>query len=192
MEQLYPKIYPTPNKTTNAQTLFDTLTSLKREAFSMLDQALSIDASVKNSVYESAVIIYRKGLTLLDNAIDYYKTNKDQLSSMNDAVKVYNQLIAMRNQVTTRLDEIANVNRDNNKNNHFLDMSDDVLLIEDDDNDIIVLDEVNTEKKTDLDFENANEICRFENSVQLFFIKTDGTVTTPSRPDTMTLYTFNE
>ena len=175
------------NRGPSVQTLFDTLNSLKREAFSTIDQALSIDAGVKNTVYTTAIIMYEKSLVLLQKAIEYYQKNSEKLGSMNEAVEIYNKLNGMKNQANNRVEELRKLN----VNKEFLDISDDVLLIQDDDfknnNDI----ENNHSNKT-RNFEKATEICKFENCVQLFYIASDGNVSTPYRPDTLTVYTFDE
>ena len=83
----------------------------------------------------------------------------------------------------------------------FLHMGDDIL------NDCVIIDDFDSDNNNDglpisasrdrlsqriKDFTKANELIRIDNGVQLFYIADDGTVSTPSYPTTLSLYTFDD
>jgi hypothetical protein len=85
------------------------------------------------------------------------------------------------------------VNSDIN-DEEFRNISDDVLLVDDEDSDVIIIDSPNKSdrNKSLKDFAKATEIYRLENGVRQFFIATDGTVSTPSHSTDISIYTFEK
>ena len=71
------------NKNESVQNIYDKLVSLKKEAFSNLDQALNVDGVANtNENIDSAIILYEKCLVLIDNAIEYFNQNKSKLAQL--------------------------------------------------------------------------------------------------------------
>jgi len=66
----------------NVQNLKDKLTSLKREAYSNLAQALDLDAQTndnKNDV-ENVIVLYEKSLMLIERGLIFYRQHENELS----------------------------------------------------------------------------------------------------------------
>jgi hypothetical protein len=94
--------------------------------------------------------------------------------------------------------------------NNFLELADDILS----DDEFLIVDDVNNSRpstgpqsdatsnaadETRLarrlrtgEFTEATEICRLDNGVQMFYIASDGSVSTPSYPTTLSIYAFSE
>ena len=112
----------------------------------------------------------------------------------------YQKLVYILYFETKHLKKMNSANKLNEE--EFLNISDDCLLVDDDDDDddgddVIIIDSPNKnnneKNKLNLkDFEKANEILRLENSVQQFFIGSDGTVSTPSHLTDISIYTFEK
>ena len=101
-------------KSSNIASLIDTFTSLKREIYSYLDQALEIDqkltiSKIKPSpvyqpgAYDNAIILYEKSLKLTGDALRFYETNKDVLSTQSEAIGILTKLNAIKIQAIERL-----------------------------------------------------------------------------------------
>lgn len=241
--------------TNNAQAMLDKLSSLKREAYSYLDQALTFDSNTSSTdtKIDTAIIMYERCLKFISDALGYYETNRAEFAKHDDAIRVYNQLVNMKNQTNERLLALknerikataANANKSSHINNdEFLDIGDDIL----NDSDCIIIDDFGVEEsnhsklinntgggshlndsdcviigdeknskfvngksdqnknnqsssnsmenqlRTKLkDLTKATEILRVDNGVQLFYIADDGTVSTPSYPTTLSIYSFDK
>lgn len=201
----------------NTGSLLDELTNLKREVYSNVDQALDCDQKLlksadklKNEDYENAIYLYQKSLSLTEKALNYYNIHKDKLSTKNEALQTVTKLEAIRSQAIERINTIrSNMSALNTSNldTKFLEISDDVLLVDDFDDLIIVEDEASsTEPKKNVskpeeaskkpfeyaDSKRATELIRLENACRMFYIGTDGSVTTPSETKNISLYSFEQ
>ena len=228
------------NKNESVQNIYDKLVSLKKEAFSNLDQALNVDGVANtNENIDSAIILYEKCLVLIDNAIEYFNQNKSKLAQLEgnstfefisfifnlnqffflilDANRMNTHLGMMRYQTTERLNALkskrlsqkpsaAAAAASTASNNDFLDIGDEVL---ENDDFLIIDDDVLNNHKPDSsssikekniqnilnnnnDFTKATELLTLNNGAQIFYIANDGTVSTPSFPTTLSVYSFDE
>ena len=198
--------------------LHERMVGMKREAYALLDQALTADSSSSSSSSSSgpspSVGLYQKALGIITNAIELYRANSASLGKLEEAVVLYNQLVRMRAQTAERLEYLqstANASSNyiqpttlapsaNFNNNAFLELADEVLS----DDEFLIVDDNETQAATssksklqtrlgmDEKFAKATEICRVDNGVQLFYIANDGSVSTPSHPTTLSIYAFNE
>jgi hypothetical protein len=185
-------------KYTNAKNnlFIDNLTRLKRDAYAKLDQALNLDQS--NESNDTKIILYESSLILINKALAYNKENQTSLNENEDAIKIVKQLNEMKKLTNERLEHLNKVNS-TKLDEEFFNISDDCLLVsedDDEDSDVILIDSPHKTTKNDSnllkDFEKANEIYRLENGVQQFFIAPDGTVSTPSHLTDISIYTFEK
>jgi len=212
----------TSNSNSNISSLLDTFTSLKREIYSYLNQALELDEKLNQNkeikqpdAYSSVIILYEKSLALTEKALNYFNINKDKLNSQAEALSTLAKLNSMRDQAINRLNSLKST-FDTLKTSEidmkFLDIGDDVLLVDNYDDDIVVIDDlppypgVTTLTKNDdcvivsekpakpfeSDATKATELYRLENCAQLFYIGTDGSVSTPSSSKTLSIYSFDQ
>lgn len=180
----------------NLESLVDNFTHLKRDAYVKLDQALNVDQTNESS--QTKITLYENSLSLINKASVFYIENHDRLHQNEDAIKIYQQLNEMKRLTVERLEFLkksqpkATVSDINDE--EFLNISDDVLLVDDEDNDVIIIDSPNKNdrNKSLKDFEKASEIYRLENGVRQFFIATDGTVSTPSQSTDISIYSFEK
>jgi spartin len=184
-------------KKVREQHLIDNLISLKREAFGYLDEALSIDSTTdKKSQKDNAIFLYEKSIGIIDRALNYYESNKTKLETDEDAVKISTQLNRMKAQANERLDYLKLLKN----NEEFLDLGDQILENE---YDFVTVDEndtSNNENKKEesstnnnqTNFSKASELLNIENGAQIYYIANDGTVSTPSYPTTLTIYSFDK
>lgn len=207
----------TSKKLTSTKSLLDTLTSLKREIFSYLDQALEIDqhiSQLKNSnvtsgAYDNAIILYEKSLSLTDEALKFYEKNSAEFSKNEEATKILDKLNSIKAQTLNRLKALQS-ETSKIEDIEFLNIGDEVNLYNDDD--IIIIDDQCDHSKPDLnkpndcvitdekppapftvnDSKKATEILRLDNASNMFFIGTDGSVSTPSSPKTISIYSFDQ
>lgn len=211
------KKQPTAASELNTKSLLDELTNLKREVYSNVDQALDCDqkllkssSKVKYEDYENAIYLYQKSLSLTEKALNYYNIHKDKLSTENEALQTVTKLEAIRSQAIERINTIRSSMNNLNASNldtKFLEISDDVLLVDDFDDMIIAENEASaTEAKASVakledaskkpfdyvDSKRATELIRLENAARMFYIGTDGSVTTPSETTSISLYSFEQ
>ncbi len=184
-------------KRVKEQHLIDNLISLKREAFGYLDEALSTDSNNTKSKKENAIFLYEKSMSIIDRALNYYENNKIELEKDEDAVKIYTQLNRMKTQANERLDYLKLIQN----NEEFLDLGDQILENE---YDFVTADEndtINNENKKEqnsiinndeTNFSKASELLNIENGAQIYYIANDGSVSTPSYPTTLTVYSFDK
>ena len=74
----------------NAQNVFAKLSSLKREAYTNLDQALALDASqtsVTKNFTENVIDLYEKSMKSIERAMFFYQQHKKELSSIEGNLK---------------------------------------------------------------------------------------------------------
>jgi hypothetical protein len=66
----------------NVQNLQDKLTSLKREAYSNLAQALDLDAQTNESKkdMENVIVLYEKSLMLIERGLVFFRQHENELS----------------------------------------------------------------------------------------------------------------
>jgi hypothetical protein len=130
------------------------------------------------------------------------------------------QLDKMKAETTDRLNKLKAkhaTTRNESKilNEDFLNIGDDVLGNGDDDDDCIIIDDDLVQDGNDCiiienddenhssssklnssihkkDFTKATELLRIDNGVQMFYIANDGTVSTPSQPATLSVYSFSD
>jgi hypothetical protein len=208
-----------------SQNLFDKFSNLKREAYSNLEQALSLDAlaNTNNGYFDDIIVMYENSLTIIERALRFFQQNKKDLATVEDASRTWMQLERMKIETTERLKTLRSKQStqiESKLTSDFLKAGDDILI--DNDDDCIIIDEIllnsddddcilienddsthsnsnasklNTsinkiQKKND--FSKATEILRVDNGVQLFYIASDGTVSTPSHPATLSIYSFND
>lgn len=182
-------------KRVKEQHLIDNLISLKREAFGYLDEALSTDTNNTKGKKDDAIYLYEKSLGIIDRALSYYESNKTKLEMDEDAVKINTQLNRMKAQATERLDYLRLIQN----NEEFLDLGDQILENE---YDFVTVDEKNDTSNNDnkkvepiaseTNFSKASELLNIENGAQIYYIANDGSVSTPSYPTTLTIYSFDK
>lgn len=188
-------------KSETNQKILDKVIGMKREAYSKLDQALNLDASKQ---YNEAIVLYRKCIQLLNTAIEFIKTQNIDLNKSNEINKVDQDLHILLKQTIDRLELLENDLKKSQKSSAIASLSsssvanvDDFLLIGDEilndsfeesnvNNQSVKLIETNVESNDS----NATEVYRVDNGVQLFYIAADGSVSTPSYPNTLTIYSF--
>jgi len=199
----------------NIGSLIDTLTSLKREIYSYLNQALEIDHKITDSnnksrlnAYDNVKVLYEKSLKLANEAMKFYNDNKEVLSMQSEAVSILKKLDSFKTQITDRLRSIESQTSELKNEMEFIEIGDDVLLVDKYDEDIVLVDErpaananesdcviVGEKPKSKLDWadsERATEIFRLDNCAQLFYIGTDGSVSTPSNNQNISIYSFEQ
>ena len=205
-------------KKVNTKSILDTFTSLKREIFSYLDQILEIDhnishttsSNISNASYDNVIILYEKSLSLTHGALDFYEKNKAVLSKSEEAATILNKLNAIKIQIVDRLKvlqsettaidkhEFLKIGNEGNLSNDA-----DIIIIDDDQsvcekpelnksNDCVITNEKSPTPFNLNDSKKAIEIIRLENSANMFFIGTDGSVSTPSSPKTISIYSFEQ
>ena len=183
------------------------------------DQKLLIDSTVpdklKTADYENAIFLYQKSLSLTEKALNYYNIHKETFSAENEAIQTATKLEAIRAQAIDRINTIrSNLNtlQASDIDMRFLDIGDNVLLDEDFD-DLIVVENENeqstSETKTNnqeadsrletsknhfqyVDSKKAIELFKLENVARMFYIGTDGSVTTPSNSKSISIYSFDQ
>ena len=197
----------------NMNSLYDSLTSLKREVYSYLDQALTLDKQFSESQDKSkkldVIIMYQKSLEFVEKALNFYNANKEQLSKMPDAIDLVDKLNKIKVQTVDRLNVLNAMLSSLGKEEdiEFLDISDDILSVDDDD-DVILIESSESAPVTNkddckiienprkpvnlVDSKEATEIFRCQNAIRLFYIASDGTVSSPSKPTTISIFTFDE
>lgn len=142
----------------STQSLLDKLSSLKREAYSHLDQALTFDSGTPGAPTSSetkcdtAIIMYERCLRYIDDTLAFYQTNRAELSGHDEAIRVYNHLVSMKNQTNERLNALKDermrlVNQGRSKltidnTDGFLDIGDEIL----NDNDCVIIDDLGGEE----------------------------------------------
>ena len=126
------------------------------------------------------------------------------------------QLFKMQNETVNRLNTLRAhpkpIHVESTLNEEFLNIGDDILneddciiidddLVKDNDDDCIIIENDDESRSSSSrlnsslhknDFTKATEILRIDNGVQLFYIANDGTVSTPSHPATLSVYSFND
>lgn len=182
--------------TVSPQTLMDKFSSLKKEAYSHLDQALSFDSSAQASnpsKIDTLIIMYEKCLNLIDQATGYYENNEILLSTFSqEATQMYNQLKSVKIQTSDRINTLKTSRVSTlNSNTEFLDLGDQILNSDDD---CVIIEDLDDTAAVAIprDFTKANEILSLENRVQLFYIANDGSVSTPSYPTSLSVYSFED
>jgi hypothetical protein len=183
------------------RNLVDQFTSMKREAFIYLDEALSHD-SLSNQ--ENAIVLYEKSLESINKSLKFFEAYKMDLDQNEEAVKINTQLNRMKEQASDRLEQLKKPNKAIDA--QFLDMSDQIL---DDTYDFVTIEEeeeirppfsladsetrVNNNKQIDSNSLNkASELLNIENGAQIYYIANDGSVSTPSKPATLSIYSFDQ
>jgi hypothetical protein len=174
-----------PAKTIQINSLVDQLTSYKREIYAYLDQALSLDA---RNQHNESIILYRKCMTLTRKVFDFVGQQVDRFQKLPDVVKIHSDLSKIYEQTKERLLVLEQQQQrhretskiDDSTTSRFADMSDEILNYTDQNSDQIIY-------STDA---NATELFKIENNVQIFYIGNDGSVSTPSNPITLSIYSF--
>ncbi len=200
----------------DSKSLLDKLNSLKRNAFNNLDRALEIDSTSNenNLRTDEAITLYERGLDSIDSAISFYETNQTYLNSFDEAKNIYARLKSLHEQTSERLNYLktkrvsnkplyptmpaftSTANNASSFNEDFLEIGEDVLNA--DANDFLIIDDelmdrsklTNSNSKTD--FSKATEVLCLDNGVKLFYIGNDGSVSTPSYPTTLSVYSFDD
>ena len=179
-----------PARTENGyQMLLDKLSEIKREAYSFLNQALELDASKH---YNEAVIIYRKSVTLINKAISFVKNENIDLAKSPEANKINQDLHVMLKKTLDRLELLEkdlqkpsvatnSVSKKKNNIDEYLLIGDEVLGHDNEGSNLI---EISNNES------NATQIYNIESGVQLFYIASDGSVSTPSYPTSLSVYLF--
>lgn len=154
------------------QALLDKLSSLKREAYAHLDQALTFDSGTSSSSSSSetkldtAIIMYERSVRYVDDAMAFYESHRGELSGHEDATRVYNQLVGMKRQTNERLESLKNERMSRTKPSvvspatatsdvdGFLDIGEDIL----NDSDCIIIDDIQSEEiaRANLDVKPGN------------------------------------
>ena len=200
-------------KRPSMNSLYDSLTSLKREVYSYLDQALTLDKQFSEVQDKSkkldVIILYQKSLEFVEKALHFYNANKEQLIQMPDAIDLVDKLNKIKLQTLDRLNVLNAMLSSLGKEEdiEFLDISDDILSLDDDD-DVILIESSDTKQATNTgdckiienprkpvnltDSKEATEIFRCQNAIRVFYIASDGTVSSPSKPTTISIFTFDE
>ena len=172
-----------PARTENGyQMLLDKLSEIKREA-------LELDASKH---YNEAVIIYRKSVTLINKAISFVKNENIDLAKSPEANKINQDLHVMLKKTLDRLELLEkdlqkpsvatnSVSKKKNNIDEYLLIGDEVLGHDNEGSNLI---EISNNES------NATQIYNIESGVQLFYIASDGSVSTPSYPTSLSVYLF--
>jgi hypothetical protein len=168
---------------------------------------------------DTAIIFYLKNQKEIDKSSNEARTISSKLNKMrsqttdrmNDLkIKMSNQQKIHRNDLNQ--DDFVDLAEDILENDQFMIIDDE--LIQDDNNTSksaaiiienksaikietgrnsqLLKDKIKTKINHQDDFTKAVEICSFTNGVQMFYIGQDGTVSTPSYPVTLSVYTFSE
>lgn len=190
--------------------LVDRLISLKKDAFSNLDRALLFDtneASSNPQKIDQSILLYEKSLNYIDKALAFYSDNKSILVKNDNAVTMHSHLTSIRSQTLERVNKLktirlnnSNMNAGSTLNSEFLAAGDQILA-----DDFLIIDEVEDDNKQIekeqnknilnekiTNFAKAKEFLRLDDGVQLFYIATDGSVSTPSYPTNLSLYFFDQ
>lgn len=136
--------------------LLDKLSSLKREAYAHLDQALTFDSgtsaasSSSETKLDTAIIMYERSLRYVDDAMGFYESHRGELSRHEDATRVYNQLVGMKRQTNERLESLKTqrmskpsvISPSTSDVDGFLDIGEDIL----NDSDCIIIDDIQSEE----------------------------------------------
>lgn len=189
---------------TTSENLLERLVELKKQAYSQLNRALSIDTANRDakdaSQADAAILAYETSLQLIQQALTFYTDNVQTLSNSEPARKLFSQLSEMQTQTVERTSTLrsqrastASKDLNSNEQEEFITIGDDIL------NDCIIIDDVDSNNNNPgnsvynnqiKDFERATELVRIDQGVQLFYIAADGTVSTPSYPTTLSVYSF--
>lgn len=198
----------------NLASLIDTLTSIKREVYSYLDQALELDQQISSSTqksnpsaYDTVIVLYNKSLQLTEKALNYYNIHKEKLSTQDEAIRTLAKLNSIKNQTIDRLNVLKSSQstlKASDIDLSFLNISDDVLGVDEIDENIILVDDLpkysettanNEIVSTDKGFVESTKACeifRLDNCAQLFYIGTDGSVSTPSSFKNISIFSFDK
>jgi hypothetical protein len=205
----------------NASSIVERFARFKKEAFTSLNHALSLDTEMTqtaghatdNSQLDTVILAYEASYSLVERAVHFYEANMRVLERENESRAINAQLTAIGAQTSERLavlksERLTAANRSliqqiaksksafQLSDHDFLTIGDEIL----NDDDCIIIDDVaNTvpsATKSPLqdkikDFKKATEVVRIDDGVQLFYIADDGTVSTPSYPTTMSVYAFD-
>lgn len=179
--------------------LIDELSSIKREAFGYLNEALTNDSNTKTNNRMMTIVLYEKSIQLIDKGLKCFEKNKNQLEKNEDAVKINTQLSRMKTQANERLNYLNSSSKENNKNyqDEFIEIGDDIL---EDDYDVVSNQDKNqpgaqthqpNTSTQDNSFSKASELMSIANGAQIYYIANDGSVSTPSYPTTLHIYSFD-
>lgn len=152
-----------------AQTLLDRFSSLKREAYSHLDQALTFDSSTttpSETKLDTAIIMYERCLNYIEEALRFYQTNRGELSNHDDAIRVYNQIVSMKNQTSERLGALKDERmkltspkkmvKSDSRQEEFLDIGDEIL----NDNECIIIDDIGNEETINMHTGKVDQVIK--------------------------------
>lgn len=156
----------------DAQLALDKLRQLKKTAYALVDSALKLDADGKT---HEAVRSYQDAKEVLLQAINYHDENRADFHSSNDAKKILSDLNTILKQSEERLRVLNNQ------------LNDEVLL---DDFEDILNDDPNIDKQPSVDEANAVELCNILKGAQVFYITSDGSVSTPYHQSVLSIYEF--
>ena len=202
----------------NQKLILEKFLNMKRNAFTHLNNALLIDSSnrAKNETQtDSAILAYEKSFDLIEKSLLFFAANRTILLQNEEASKFNMQLSEMQKQTEERLntlktERVKNSNTSTqslfpqiSKSKSSIDFSDQEFLTIGDDilNDYLIIDDIDYNAKSGAvnnlqerikNYKKASEIVRIDNGVQLFYIADDGTVSTPSYPTTLSVYSFEE
>jgi hypothetical protein len=211
------------NSESQSVSVLERFVRLKKDAYTRLSQALTIDTDASKSAnrneaqVDAVILAYEHSKDLIEKALHFYEANMQELSRDEEAKKFKAQLTQMRAQTIDRMqtlktDRVTNTNKSSSatlypqisKSKSSIELSDENFLAIGDDilNECIIIDDVEEEasahpKTSKLhdklkDFTKATEVIRIDDGVQLFYIADDGTVSTPSYPTTLSVYSFDQ
>jgi hypothetical protein len=157
--------------------LVDQLTSHKREIYAYLDQALNLDS--KNQSDES-IILYRKCLNMTQKTFEFVRKQFVSFQKVPEVIKIQSDLNKIYEQTSERLqfleESLSNVAKETSE---FVDIADEVLNYTDPSDQITYSNDA-----------NATELLKIDHSVKLFYISSDGSVSTPSHAASLSIYSF--
>lgn len=179
------------------------------------------NSNENNMRTDEAISLYERGLESIESAVNFYETNQTYLNSFDEAKNTYVRLKSLHEQTSERLNYLKTKRISNkplyptidplsstapaststlanasNLNEDFLEIGEDILGA--DSNDYLIIDDelldqskhANSDSRTD--FSKATEVLCLDNGVKLFYISNDGSVSTPSYPTTLSVYSFDD
>ena len=203
------------SRESNLQDLYNSIYQLKKDAFGILDTALNADSETpsKNPNLLMVIDLYEDALAKIKRGIDLYVRNASVMSRDESSIKLKKQLEQMREQTMERLDRLYSIRNNNTQSSsssnvdksskssnvqfsdkEYIDLGDELLT----DNEFLIIEgdinaNLNKSQENRLkSFAEATEIFRIDNGVEFFYIATDGSVSSSSEPQTLSIYAFSE
>ena len=162
-------------ESTDSHLAVDKLKQLKKAAYALVDSSLKLDAQHKP---HEALRSYQEAKEALLQAIRFHDEHKTELQASSETKKILTDLSTILKQSEERIRVLNNQLNDEVLLNDF----ENILNAQQED--------PNIDKKATVDEANAVELCNILKGAQVFYIASDGSVSTPYHQSVLNVYEF--